>query len=113
MKIEEEIIQYIKDEANKHLTTPDYPGITTNEIAERFLIQRSNASNILNKLYKEDILSKSEGRPVYFKLVSHQQTIQSQSSFDQLIGIDGILKKCIQQAKVAISYPPHGLHTLL
>jgi len=113
MKIEEEIIQYIKDEANKHLTTPDYPGITTNEIAERFLIQRSNASNILNKLYKEDILSKSEGRPVYFKLVSHQQTIQSQSSFDQLIGIDGILKKCIQQAKVAISYPPNGLHTLL
>lgn len=113
MKIEEEIIKYLKDEANKHLATPNYHGITTNDIAEKFSIQRSNASNILNKLFKDNILTKSDGRPVYYKMVPQQQTIESQSSFDQLIGNDGILKKCIQQAKVAISYPPHGLHTLL
>ncbi|QIZ06452.1 sigma 54-interacting transcriptional regulator [Priestia megaterium] len=113
MKVEEEIIRHFKNEANKNLTTPTYVGLTTNDIAEKFSMLRSNASNILNKLYKENILTKSDGRPVYYKITTQLQTIKSQSSFEQLIGNDGLLKKCIQQAKVAISYPPNGLHTLL
>ncbi|NLZ51672.1 MAG: sigma 54-interacting transcriptional regulator [Thermoanaerobacteraceae bacterium] len=35
------------------------------------------------------------------------------SAFNRIIGFDGSLKPQIQQAKAAILYPPHGLHTLI
>ncbi|HHV39060.1 MAG TPA: sigma 54-interacting transcriptional regulator [Tepidimicrobium sp.] len=35
------------------------------------------------------------------------------SSFKDIIGFDGSLKPQIHQAKAAILYPPHGLHTLI
>ncbi|HHV19194.1 MAG TPA: sigma 54-interacting transcriptional regulator, partial [Thermoanaerobacterales bacterium] len=35
------------------------------------------------------------------------------SAFKRIIGFDGSLKPQIQQAKAAILYPPHGLHTLI
>ena len=34
-------------------------------------------------------------------------------SFSHFVGADQSLKKCIEQAKAAILYPPHGLHTLI
>ncbi|MCR4431898.1 MAG: sigma 54-interacting transcriptional regulator [Tepidanaerobacteraceae bacterium] len=34
-------------------------------------------------------------------------------AFERIIGFDGSLKPQIQQAKAAILYPPHGLHTLI
>ncbi|MDI3481275.1 MAG: hypothetical protein PWQ97_930 [Tepidanaerobacteraceae bacterium] len=34
-------------------------------------------------------------------------------AFERIIGYDGSLKPQIQQAKAAILYPPHGLHTLI
>ncbi|SKC88093.1 sigma 54-interacting transcriptional regulator [Maledivibacter halophilus] len=34
-------------------------------------------------------------------------------AFKRIIGFDGSLKPQIQQAKAAILYPPHGLHTLI
>ncbi len=34
-------------------------------------------------------------------------------AFSRIIGFDGSLKSQIQQAKAAILYPPHGLHTLI
>lgn len=35
------------------------------------------------------------------------------SAFNRIIGFDASLKPQIQQAKAAILYPPHGLHTLI
>jgi transcriptional regulator with AAA-type ATPase domain/transcriptional regulatory protein LevR len=40
-------------------------------------------------------------------------SIQNSYLFNELIGWDGSLKLQINQAKAAILYPPHGLHTLL
>jgi len=46
---------------------------------------------------------------------SSEKTNNSMPSkaFERIIGFDGSLKPQIQQAKAAILYPPHGLHTLI
>ncbi len=44
-------------------------------------------------------------------ILNKQHTITS--AFKRIIGFDGSLKPQIQQAKAAILYPPHGLHTLI
>ncbi|TYP56765.1 sigma 54-interacting transcriptional regulator [Thermosediminibacter litoriperuensis] len=38
---------------------------------------------------------------------------ESSTAFERIIGHDGSLKPQIQQAKAAVLYPPHGLHTLI
>lgn len=38
---------------------------------------------------------------------------ETSTAFDRIIGADGSLKTQIQQAKAAVLYPPHGLHTLI
>lgn len=39
--------------------------------------------------------------------------LASKDNLDKMIGSDGSLKLQIEHAKAAISYPPHGLHTLI
>ncbi|MDF2883186.1 MAG: hypothetical protein K0R54_3743 [Clostridiaceae bacterium] len=96
---------------NKH------KGLSAGEIAQILNIKRSNVSCILNELYKQGELSKVKGKPVLY-LINSQKKFQqvaknANSDFDFLIGSDKSLKKCVQQAKAAILYPPHGLHTLI
>lgn len=94
-----------------------HSGLSAGEIAEILNIKRSNVSCILNELYKQDELSKIKGKPVLYLINSQkkfQRIAQSvNSDFDLLIGSDKSLKKCVQQAKAAILYPPRGLHTLI
>lgn len=35
------------------------------------------------------------------------------SAFDDLIGAEGSLRDCVEEAKAALLYPPNGLHTLI
>ena len=55
-------------------------GFTANEIAQKLGLDRANVSSDLNKLVKEELLIKTNSRPVVFKLLSHtlQQTNKSQ-----------------------------------
>jgi transcriptional regulatory protein LevR/transcriptional regulator with AAA-type ATPase domain len=67
-------------------------------------------------VYEEGKVLKIKGKPVIYTvngLHDGKRTFDITGSFDTLIGSDKSLKKCIQQAKAAILYPPHGLHTLL
>lgn len=43
----------------------------------------------------------------------HSYSNKKYSSFSNIIGEQGSLKPYIQQAKAAMLYPPHGLHTLI
>lgn len=104
-----EVMESIKGE--------DSRGISTNEIADRMKMQRTNASAILNDLYREGLLEKISHKPVLYGLnrtkKMDSKRDSTQSSLDRIIGSDKTLKKCVQQAKAAILYPPHGLHTII
>lgn len=92
-------------------------GLSAGEVAEELNMQRSNASAVLNELYKQGILLKIKGKPVIYTLNNAQEnrniTSVKNANFNAITGSDKSLKKCIQQAKAAIMYPPKGLHTLI
>lgn len=94
-------------------------GCSTTYTADKLNIQRTNVSSILNKLYREGRVLKIKGKPVMYlvgadkKQEREVKLLSQASNFNMLIGSDGSLKRCIQQAKAAILYPPHGLHSLI
>ncbi|TDT51072.1 sigma 54-interacting transcriptional regulator [Fonticella tunisiensis] len=92
-------------------------GLSAGEIAQRLNMQRSNVSSILNELYRQGLVLKIKGKPVIYTTYPSKkirdQSVKENANFDMLIGSDKSLKKCIQQAKAAILYPPNGLHTLI
>ncbi|MBB6217872.1 transcriptional regulatory protein LevR/transcriptional regulator with AAA-type ATPase domain [Anaerosolibacter carboniphilus] len=117
-KIEDAVIECIMNECLAQKSKRGkIVGCSTGDIAEQFGIQRTNASSILNKLYTEGKILKIKGKPVLYLVdmdKKHEKKLLSEKySFDMLAGNEGSLKKCIQQAKAAMLYPPHGLHSLI
>ncbi|MBU5592006.1 sigma 54-interacting transcriptional regulator [Clostridium sp. MSJ-4] len=108
----EEILDFIEISMSN-----DEVGLSAGEIAKELKLQRSNVSSILNELYREGVLLKIKGKPVLYTLNSsfknQNPSFKENANFDELIGNDKSLKKCIQQAKAAMLYPPNGLHTLI
>ncbi|MBE6052105.1 MAG: PRD domain-containing protein [Clostridium sp.] len=98
-------------------------GITASELSEYIGLDRANVSRYLNRLYKENRVDKVVGRPVvysissikdkYENLVVEEENVEEKNSLDKLVGAKLSLEMPIQQAKAAILYPPHGLHTLI
>ncbi|WP_196601285.1 sigma 54-interacting transcriptional regulator [Pectinatus frisingensis] len=86
-------------------------GMSTSKIADKFNIQRSDASAELNELTKKRFLSKSGTRPVLYYLSA--SNMEKDSAFSNIIGSNGSIKAQIDLAKAAILYPPHGLNTLI
>ena len=137
MKRIDKIHQYIQEKsaAEQAANEGGALGVEAAEIAADLQILRSNVSRELNNLYRQGKIVKFSGRPVrYFDKIVFAQSGTGQpspaktlaeaeepqqsdtlakSAFDCLIGSDGSLKKQIEQAKAAILYPPHGLHTLI
>lgn len=137
MKRIDKIYQFIKEwSVGETLQAGEPIGIEAGDVAERLQIIRSNVSRELNNLHRQGKIVKFSGRPVrYFDKAAFEQihsnesqaalmpdvaaltpvegTARTKSAFDCLIGSDGSLKKQIEQAKAAILYPPHGLHTLI
>lgn len=110
------ILNYIEENSNKQLSNSNsLAGCETNDIAEKLNIKRANVSKILNELYSEGKVLKIKGKPVLYKI--NPTTTKNKTSFsiniDNIIGGNQSLKNCIQQAKAAMLYPPHGLNTLL
>jgi len=112
MNNREQILELINQE-NKNSAK----GVYTDEISQKLKLQRSNVSLILNDLYKEGILLKIKHKPVLYILNEgrrdHSDADVNKTSLDTIFGSDRTLKKCIQQAKAAILYPPNGLHTII
>ncbi|MBC1524496.1 sigma 54-interacting transcriptional regulator [Listeria booriae] len=91
--------------------------LTANDVAEKLQMDRANASRYLNELFKEEQIEKLPGKPVLYQAFTKKEEVagigSAQTAFDRLIGSSQSLKVSIQQAKAAILYPPHGLHTLI
>lgn len=93
-------------------------GVTAEEVADAAGIKRNNASADLNDLFRLGFLKKDNGRPVRFipvkKIALNDNKSQAENLyFDEMIGSKGSLRTVVEQAKAAISYPPHGLPTLI
>ena len=110
-KVKDIIYEFIQ--LNQY-SNPEYSsGIETKVIADELEMQRSNVSNILNELVKEEKLIKTNTRPVLYKLPD-QMVISSESDcFANLVGEKGSLRNAIQLAKAAILYPQKSLNVLL
>ena len=112
MNNREQILELIKQENKK-----SSKGFYTDEISQKLKLQRSNVSLILNDLYKEGILLKIKHKPVLYMLNEGRRDNDDldfhKTSLDTIFGSDRSLKKCVQQAKAAILYPPRGLHTII
>ena len=76
-------------------------GVDTQQVADYLKIKRPNASAILNKLVKEDLLSKTNTRPVRY----HLSDKVTHDVFDDLIGSKGSLADAVKQAKAAVLFP--------
>ncbi len=131
MKSSEKVYKYISDRCNQQIYEgkSECIGFTTKDIADALSLQRTNVSTILNKLFEEGKVFKINSKPVLFtvnKRVNMTDDIKDEKeskeikknnedniSFDTLIGANNSLKKCVQQAKAAILYPPSGLHSLI
>ncbi|KYH28326.1 MULTISPECIES: sigma 54-interacting transcriptional regulator [Clostridium] len=125
-KSKEKVFKYLYDKCQeqKSLEKKDSIGLSTKEIAEGLSMQRTNVSSILNKLCKEGKVFKIKGKPIIYTVIlsnkendnlskANENIVSSSVSLDTVIGVNGSLKKSVQQAKAAILYPPNGLHTLL
>ncbi|VBB06987.1 phosphotransferase system mannose-type iia component [Lucifera butyrica] len=118
MKRIEQIYETVRELCREQLRQDGkIAGVTTDEIAVRMNIQRTNASSDLNSLVKDGRLEKLEGKPVFYRTngerTAPEQIMQPLSALDEIIGAGRSLKNAVQQAKAAIMYPPLGLHTLL
>lgn len=92
-------------------------GLTAMDVAEKMELDRTNVSRYLNELAKDQVVARSEGRPVVFTLQQQEESLVNDQSFDvtfdSLVGANESLKVVIQQAQAAILYPPRGLHSII
>ncbi|WP_088810896.1 MULTISPECIES: sigma 54-interacting transcriptional regulator [Listeria] len=105
-----------KDEVLQHLNAMNQK-VSAGDVANALGMDRANASRYLNDLFKENKIEKLPGKPVFYQALKIESEVDATSNetsaFDRLIGSSDSLKVSIQQAKAAILYPPHGLHTLI
>ena len=95
------------------ISVNDNKGVETKRIAEDLKMQRSNVSALLNTLVKENLVIKTNTRPVLYRVNINDLESNKEDVFDELVGSNGSLKNALQLAKAAILYPNHGLNVLV
>lgn len=91
-------------------------GVSAKFLADNMGLSRSNVSNALNQLYREDKVIKFDGRPVLYKAKgegTNSINIEEKTKLDIIGEKQKSLAKCVELAKAAILYPPKGMHTLI
>jgi len=83
--------EQIYDFLKLHASTKESGGVTTQYLADALGILRTNVSSLLNELVNEGRVSKSDGRPVLYKLKSQEEICEEQC-FENLIGSEGSLR---------------------
>ena len=92
---------------------PSERGVTAGELAEKLGLSRANVSNDLNCLCKEGKVCKSGTKPVYYRPSQSAKRQNSDNILDMFAKSNPSLFHCVEQAKAAVLYPPHGMHMML
>lgn len=87
-------------------------GCTTSTIARALNISRANVSTILNNMYKEGKVIKSNSRPILYSHVNNEKSTY-EISLDNFLANYDLNTVMITRAKTAMSHPPHGLNVCL
>lgn len=76
-------------------------------------ISRFAASQVKKEILSSEISDIDDAKDMRIDNETEVKRDGDYMSFKEIIGYDGSLKTQISQAKAAILYPPHGLHTLI
>lgn len=89
------------------------PGISDRELTKAVQKRGFNVSRFIISQLRKELPGKviNKGKDAAEKKLKAGS--ETSTAFDRIIGADGSLKTQIQQAKAAVLYPPHGLHTLI
>lgn len=109
-------------------------GVTASDLASALGLSRANVSSDLNRLCEDGLARKTGTRPVYYWPVSQDEreaegatgiaeTLRTSEAPATSLLIPDVLDdfarrnpsmyRCVEQAKAAVLYPPHGMHMLL
>jgi transcriptional regulatory protein LevR/transcriptional regulator with AAA-type ATPase domain len=88
-------------------------GVTAGELAANLGLSRANVSSDLNCLYKEHKVEKYGSKPIYYRVPHHAPAQSAETVLDAFIKENQSLFHCVEEAKAAILYPPHGMNILL
>lgn len=136
------VLEFLRKKSQDASASEGMAGADASEVAAALSIHRSDASAALNALWRRGLLVKGQSRPVRYVLAETdpqtpraiERTLASQSghkdgpraesdlgapnkpsisAFQSVVGANGSIKAQVQLARAAVSYPPHGLHTLI
>ncbi|MQS75442.1 PRD domain-containing protein [Lactobacillus halodurans] len=99
-KAVDKVLKIIQDKYSKNW-------VDTKTIAEDAGLSRSVISIYLSQLYKENKLTKKNGRPVLWKLIAEK------NPFQDMIGSTGSLKEIVKRCQESIVYPPNGFPIII
>jgi transcriptional regulator with AAA-type ATPase domain/transcriptional regulatory protein LevR len=93
-------------------------GVQASTVAEHFGIWQGEATKALNELVSLSQLDTIGMRPILYVPAAKPEPastdhLQDAPPFAKMIGYNGSLKYQTQIASAAVSYPPHGIHTLI
>lgn len=129
--LQKEIQDYILKQSDLFLNSfKSIDGLTAEKLAKHAQIDRTVASRYLNQQVKQGKMCKINIRPVIFIMNNFSETKQQEyksiiefqksylelmknSAFDEIIGLNGGLKKQVEQIKAALMYPDNGLPAII
>lgn len=88
-------------------------GVTAGELAADLGLSRANVSGDLNRLCDEGKAEKEGSKPVYYRMAAAAVREKSEYFLNAFVQENPSLFHCVEQAKAAVLYPPHGMHMLL
>lgn len=106
MLAKDTVLEYMLTQSQNHSNEIQF---TTQELSEALQMQRSNLSKLLNELVKEQRIKKTNSRPVYYSIVTNEDS----SCFNRMIGFKSSLKQVVQLTKAALLYPGNPLPILI
>ncbi len=87
-------------------------GISAGELADDLGLSRANVSSDLNNLCKNGDAEKYGSKPVFYKITENTIKQSAELMLDAFIHSNRSLFHCVEEAKAAVLYPPHGMHML-
>jgi len=112
---QKELMNYLAD----YMQNNHADGVDANTVAEFFGVWRNEAVAGLSALVHSGQAVKSGSKPILYRPCSSEKKEGSLCEkadpppFSRVVGYNGSLKFQIQLASAAVSYPPHGVHTLI
>ena len=87
-------------------------GISAGELAADLGLSRANVSSDLNILCKSGKAKKYGSKPVFYKITESTLKQSAELMLDTFVHNNRSLFHCVEEAKAAVLYPPHGMHML-